>query len=281
MSRIRAPAYAGMFYHGSRDGLRSQIEGCFRHALGPGEIPTVSEGPWKAPMGVMSPHAGYQYSGPSAAWAYRELARAGRPDVAILVGPNHRMPLMVNCVEDTGAWRTPLGDSPIAEELAKRIVAATDLVVADNHAQSEEHSLEVQVPFLQYVYGDTLPIVPIMITEHDPGVCEAIGQVLADVAGANAAYIASSDMTHFESAGSARNKDLAALAAVEALDVAGLFQTVRSRSISMCGFAPTMVVMSALKRLGAQCGKLLSYTNSGDTTGDYSAVVGYAAVAFR
>ncbi len=281
MRRVREPAFAGAFYYSSPDALRAQIEGCFVHELGPGEVPEVGAGPWAGPLGVISPHAGYQYSGPTAAWAFRELARAGRPEVAILVGPNHRLPALVNCVEDSGAWRTPLGESPIAEELARKIAEAAPELTIDNHAQSGEHSLEVQVPFLQFVFGTELPIVPIMITDHNPRTCVAIGRALAEVAGPGAAYIASSDMTHFEPAGAAESKDRAALRAVEALEPEELARVVRERAISMCGVAPAMVVMSALRELGAKGGTVLSYTHSGMTTGDNSSVVGYAAVALR
>lgn len=280
-SPVRKPAFAGSFYAGSPAQLTSQIDACFAHRLGPGNIPRVVEKPVDGIVGLMVPHAGYMYSGPTAAWAYAELARAGRPGTVVILGPNHQGLTFRNTVHARGSWETPLGTVRIDADLAAALTKACPHLMADEFGQSEEHSIEVQVPFLQRLFGDHFSLVPIMVTDHAYAICEAIGQALAETVPDGAAVIASTDMTHWLSGEDARAQDHLALEKVEELDARGLGEVVARHGISMCGVAPTMAVVTAVKARGATAGQILKYTNSGDITGDQSSVVAYAAARFE
>jgi hypothetical protein len=216
------------------------------------------------------------YSGATAAWGYAELARRGRPEVAVILGPNHRGMTLADTIETDGEWETPLGRSSVASDVAGRVRRSCPDLAVDPVGGRAEHSLEVQLPFLQDLYGLDLPIVPIMISSRDWSRLERIAGALAKVLPRSAALIASTDMTHFEPAETARREDQAALDRLLALDPPGLLDTVRRRRISMCGVAPTATALEAGRRMGIAGCTLLRYSNSGDTSGDNSSVVGYA-----
>jgi AmmeMemoRadiSam system protein B len=221
------------------------------------------------------------FSGPVAAHAYYKLAYDGKPDVAVIFGPNHTGYGSALAVMNEGSWRTPLGDVEVDSDIANQIVHESHIVDVDESAHRFEHSIEVQLPFLQYLYGSNFKIVPICFLMQDLSSAREVGKATARVlAGKNAIIIASSDMTHYESQESASRKDKLVLEAVEAMDEAKLYSIIETQNISACGYGPIIALITAAKNLGAKEAKLLCYKTSGDITGDYSSVVGYAAVCF-
>jgi AmmeMemoRadiSam system protein B len=281
MAKVRHPCQAGVFYEGNAESLKRQIENCFLHRFGPGKIPEiVRAGPRKV-IGLVCPHAGYMFSGPVAAHAYCKLALDGKPDVVALFGPNHTGYGSGLAVMNEGLWRTPLGDVEVDGQTADQIVRESGIVDVDDSAHRLEHSIEVQLPFLQYLYGSEVRIVPICFLMQDLSSCEEVGKAVAKVlARKNAVIIASSDMTHYEPQEEAAKKDRSALEAVEAMDEVKFYSTVETQHISACGYGPITALITAAKILGAKEAKLSCYKTLGDVTGDYSSVVGYAAVCF-
>ncbi|HVP93056.1 MAG TPA: AmmeMemoRadiSam system protein B, partial [Acidobacteriota bacterium] len=232
-------------------------------------------------LGLVCPHAGYIYSGPVAAHAYYKLASDGKPDVVVIFGPNHTGYGSALAVMNEGSWRTPLGDVEIDSDIANQIVNESHIVDVDESAHRFEHSIEVQLPFLQYLYDSNFKVVPICFLMQDLSSAREVGKATARVlAGKNAIVIASSDMTHYEPQESASKKDRLVLEAVEAMDEAELYSVIEMQNISACGYGPIIALITAAKNLGAKEAKLLCYKTSGDVTGDYSSVVGYAAVCF-
>jgi len=280
MAKVRRPTQAGTFYEGTAESLKTQIENCFLHELGPGAPEIVKAGP-RHVLGLVCPHAGYMYSGPVAAHAYYKLASDGKPDIAVIFGPNHTGYGSALAVMNEGFWRTPLGDVEVDSNTADQIVHESRIVDVDESAHRFEHSIEVQLPFLQYLYGSNFKIVPICFLMQDLSSAREVGKATADVlAGKNAVIIASSDMTHYESQQSASKKDRQFLEAVEAMDEAKLYSIIETQGMTVCGYGPIIALITAAKNLGAKEAKLLCYKTSGDVIGDYSSVVGYAAVCF-
>ena len=212
MAKIRRPAQAGAFYEGDAESLRKEVEGCFLHKLGPQRIPVVDKtGPRKI-RGLVCPHAGFMYSGPVAALSYFELASDGKPDTVVILGPNHTGLGSALAVMNDGSWRTPLGDVQIDNKLADALVHESGLIDVDDFAHLREHSIEVQLPFLQFLYGSDFKFVPVCFMMQDLATAQEIGRSLVEVlAGKNAVIVASSDFSHYEPAAVATKKDLAAL----------------------------------------------------------------------
>ena len=281
---IRPPAVAGMFYEGSEDELIRSIEECFTGRLGPGEIPKINEKRIGNVLGLVCPHAGYIYSGPAAAYSYAELAEDGLPDVAVILGPNHHGLGENVAMADEGEWKTPLGNLQIDADIAAKIVQFSKFAQIDDIAHSHEHSIEVQLPFLQYLSREQkIKIVPIALSyfnEHDSLLlAEDLGEAIArSVEGKSAVIIASTDFSHYEPHEVAVARDALAMEQILALDTKGLIHTVYSKS-TMCGVAGTAVMLQACNILGASRAKKLTYHTSGDVTGDKMQVVGYGAVS--
>ncbi len=282
MAKVRLPCQAGAFYEGNAESLKRQIEECFLSDLGPRKIPKVAIDGSRKVVGLVCPHAGYMFSGPVASQAYYELAVDGKPDVVFLFGPNHTGMGSGLAVMNEGFWRTPLGDVEIDDEAANRLVKEAKIIDVDDSAHRYEHSIEVQLPFLQYLYGNDLKIVPVCFLMQDLSSAKEVGEAIAKIAAdMNAVVIASSDMTHYETQQSAERKDRKALEAVEVLDPDRFYSTVETNRVTACGYGPIAALMVAAKRLGVKEAKLLCYKTSADVTGDYSSVVGYAAVCFK
>jgi AmmeMemoRadiSam system protein B len=282
MAKIRRPTQAGAFYEGDAEALKAQIESCFLRGFGPKKRPAVNKSGPRRVIGLVCPHAGYMYSGSVAANAYYELAQDGKPDTVVILGPNHTGYGSALAVMNEGFWRTPLGDVEIDGETANQIVRETRLVDVDEVAHRFEHSIEVQLPFLQYLYGSAWKFVPICFQMQDLSSAVEVGNALVEVlADKNAVVIASSDMTHYEPQRSASTKDLAALKAVEAMDEKRFYSIIEAQNVTACGYGPISAVIAFAKGVGAKEAKLLCYKSSGDVTGDYSSVVGYAAVSFK
>jgi len=268
-----------MFYAGSAQSLRAQIEECYAHKLGPGVLPKVSDRNLQSVVALVSPHAGYMYSGPVAAHGFYQLAADGRPDTVVLFGPNHRGSGSALAVVRDGVWRTPLGDVEIDTSIADLISKECRIVDVDDSAHAFEHSIEVQLPFLQHLYGSAFKFVPIAFLMQDLQSSREVGSAVAKaLEGKNAVVIASTDMTHYEPQRSAETKDKAAIDALLKLDEEKLYSTVEALNMSMCGYGPTVAAITAAKALGTRKARLLCYKTSGDITGDYSAVVGYASI---
>ena len=279
--KVRHPAVAGSWYAGTSAGLRTQIEKCFTHKLGPRKLPkVVQEGP-RSLVGLVCPHAGYMYSGPVAAHSYYELAKDGKPDVIVIFSPNHTGRGSALAVMNEGVWRTPMGDVEIDAKTANQILSESRIIDVDDRAHAYEHSIELQLPFLQYLYGSAFKFVPISFLMQDLESSREVGQATAKaLSGKNALVIASTDMTHYEPQERAEKKDRMAVDAAVRMDGEQYYSTVESHAISTCGYGPTVAAIVAAKALGAKKGQLLCYKTSGDITGDLSAVVGYASIAF-
>ena len=279
---VRRPAVAGMFYPGTKAALLRSIEEAFKR-VGIQSIPRpASEGPRKI-VGLLCPHAGYMYSGHVAASAYAEVAEDGTPQTFVVIGPNHTGLGAPISVFEVGSWETPLGLVHIDEELAGAILDACPLAESDQVGHMAEHSVEVQLPFLQAIYGE-VRIVPVVMLDQTMSASRELGMAIAKACkalGRDCVIIASSDLTHYEPAEVAERKDRSALDAILRLDEESLYKAISAMSISMCGYGPTAAMLAAAKALGARTAQLIKYSHSGETTGDYSAVVGYGAAVVR
>jgi len=273
MTSIREPVVAGAFYPGSPAALSAELKRLF------GTPVHVSERSLTSPVGLIAPHAGYAYSGPTAASGYRQLATLGQPKWAIVLGANHTGLGRPVSLARVGIWRTPLGDAPIATELADRLVA-TGLEVADE-AFLREHSIEVQLPFLQFLFGAEIPLVPICVMlpplSELIAFGEAISQVISDEPGV---VVVSSDFTHYQPEEVARRIDHEAIERILALNVEGFYRSLVEERLSICGGGAITILMTIARKLGWNDTQLLSYATSGDVTGDRRSVVGYAAISF-
>lgn len=279
LQRIRRPYRAGSFYAATKSLLTKQIEECFLHRFGPHQLPRSRAVEGKKTMALISPHAGYMYSGPIAAQGYYHVTHEPKPDTIIIVGPNHTGFGSGASIMIEGKWQTPLGEVQINSTLAHAIQSHSQYLDIDENAHTYEHSIEVQLPFLQYVY-DSFSLVPICMMMQDLEVSQDIGTAISTAAtGANILIIASTDFSHYEPQNIANTKDRLAIDAILRLDEAGLQSVVETQGISMCGYGPVSVSIVAAKKLGAVTSILLQYKTSGDITGNPSQVVGYASIA--
>ena len=271
MPSIREPVVAGTFYPGSRSALTAALTLLLKrkvHVAG-----TLCE-----PMGLVVPHAGYVYSGAVAAAGYRELAAHGRPEWAIILGTNHTGLGAPISIAREGVWRTPLGDAPIATDVADSLVTE-GLTVADE-AFLHEHSIEVQLPFLQFLFGAEIPFIPICVAFPALSDLTVLGEAIARVVrGKAGVVIASSDFTHYEPDETARIIDHRAIEKILALDVQGFHRSLIEERLSICGGGAIVGLMACARKLGWGKTKLLSYATSGDITGESHSVVGYAAIS--
>jgi AmmeMemoRadiSam system protein B len=275
--KIRKPAVSGMFYAGTARELEEQIEWCYKHELGPGAIPLVNSKGLREIVAIVVPHAGYYYSGPVAAHAYKELADDGIFDTAVILGPNHTGYGYPVSLWAGASWNTPLGDVEINKKLAQRLLGR--VIKADETAHIHEHSIEVQLPWLQYLYKK-VKIVPITMMAQDIETAQTVGKAIAQ-AGDNLIIIASSDLTHYEPYSVAMEKDSSVIEAIVALDEEDLYERCESLNCTMCGYGPVASAIVAAKEMKAQKASLLKYATSGDTSGDFSRVVGYSSIVIK
>jgi AmmeMemoRadiSam system protein B len=265
MSRI--PAVANMFYPGDKARLKEQLSTFVKPVPEPRRV-----------LAAISPHAGYIYSGGVAGAVFSQIRI---PNTVVILGPNHRGIGASIALSASGIWDMPLGPVPINQDLAESIlrVSTSGVKIEDDpEANVMEHSIEVQVPFLQFLRPE-LKIVPIAVSHVTYDACKEIGRALVQAIqdyGKEVLLVASTDMTHYESQKSAQAKDKLAMDRILGLDPKGLYETVTRHRISMCGVIPTTIVLKACKVLGAGKAELVQYTTSGDVTGDYAQVVGYA-----
>ena len=272
MGAVRAPAVTGRFYPGTRDELQRAVRELLR-TVEPGAHPAAARA-------AIAPHAGYLYSGLTAAHVF---ARLRLPRLIVILAPNHtgmcRAPGGASLWE-TGAFATPLGEVAIDDAFAAALLEASSLVGVDHDAHRTEHAVEVMLPFLQLLQPDAR-IVPLVLAWDDWTSSEQLGNSLAALIKAAAEpvlLLASSDLNHYEPAAVGELKDAQALGAVQALDGAELLDRCRRERISMCGRAPAATVLAAARALGATRAEVVDYRHSGWVTGDESAVVGYGGV---
>ena len=240
-------------------------------------MPTKVEKP-RTITAIVCPHAGYMYSGPVAAHSYLALSEEKKPDTAIILCPNHTGIGSALSLMEEGTWETPLGRVKIDEKISRAIFKTSGMVDSDESAHAYEHAIEVQLPFLQYLYGSSISIVPICMGLQDLDISRNIGDAIADATKSeNTVVIASTDMTHQESQQSASRKDRLVLDAIEAMDEERVQEVVQSHRITMCGYGPVSATLVSSKKLGANRAEILSYHTSGDITGDLGAVVGYVS----
>ena len=270
---MRRPAVAGQFYEGDERALRKQIDACYLGPLGPGRLPDLRAGPRKV-LGGVAPHAGYMFSGQVAAHLYARLAEDGFAKTFVIMGPNHtgRGSGMAIALDD---FETPFGVAKVDQVLARAI--RKDLIDVDPEAHHFEHSIEVQIPFLQHISKD-FKIVPLCMGFQDYEAAREVGEIVRDaVKGMDAVVIASTDMSHYVSPATAETKDGKALRRIEAMDPKGLYDVVSDENISMCGYGPVMATMTACR--GGKA-RVLKYATSGDVR-PMADVVGYASVVFE
>jgi AmmeMemoRadiSam system protein B len=275
--KVRRPAVSGMFYAGTARDLKEQIEWCYKHELGPGAIPRVNSEGRREIAAIVVPHAGYYYSGPVAAHAYKDLADDGIFDTAVILGPNHTgygYPVSLWAGDD---WSTPLGEVEIDKKLAQRLLGG--VIRADETAHIHEHSIEVQLPWLQYIYKQ-VRIVPITMMAQDLETARAVGTAISQ-ADDNSVIIASSDFSHYEPQSVAVEKDSSVIEAIIALDEEELYKRCERLNCTMCGYGPVAAAIVAAKEMKARKASLLRYATSGDTSGDFSRVVGYGSIVIR
>lgn len=266
----RPPAVAGTFYEGTAALLRAQVAACFAA----NDRPAAKE----RFIGAVVPHAGLMYSGHVAAAFY---AAAELPRRFVILCPNHTGAGHFAAINREGAWRTPLGDAAVDTDLADKLMSATPLLSVDAAAHAREHSLEVQLPFLQHLLGTDFTFVPICLGAHRYDYAEEIGHAIAEVVKSESepvAILASSDLNHYEDQTITMRKDQLAIDEVLKRKPHDLWRVVEDFDVSMCGFIPTTAMLAAANELGATDARLLKHATSGDVNGDYSQVVGYASI---
>jgi len=266
--KLRQPVVAGQFYPASAQDIKKQISG-FIDA----KEPKVDA------LACVLPHAGYIYSGRVACQTFSKIKIK---DKIILFGPNHTGAGTSFSIMTEGVWLTPLGEVNIDSRLAKKILDASEYLEDDSLAHAGEHSLEVELPILQY-FKQNFEIVPIAFMSDDLIALKKVGKEIAGVIKQmgltdKVLLVASSDMTHYETQEEAAVKDKKAISAILELSPDKLMAEVKRFHISMCGASPVAAMLSVAKSLGAKTGKLVNYQTSGDVTGDKSSVVGYAGI---
>jgi MEMO1 family protein len=265
---IRESAVAGQFYSADPEILRKTVESYVRK----------SGSPLKA-QAILVPHAGYIYSGAIAGAVYSAIELPRR---FLMLGPNHTGWGSALALHPEGEWLTPLGTAIIDTQLNRLLIEECPRLKEDGLAHRQEHSLEVQVPFLQALVPD-FEFSAICVGATDYATLDALGRALARAVrslGEPVLLIASSDMTHFQPATIAARQDELAIGCMQAVDPEGLHKVVTEKEISMCGFAPAVAVLIACRDLGVSAGKLIRYANSGEVSGDSRRVVAYAGMAF-
>jgi hypothetical protein len=265
---IRNAAAAGHFYPGSKTSLLREVESLID-----------SKAQKSDAIGVVSPHAGYPYSGSVAGSVLSSIEPRSN---YIIIGPNHTGLGERFGLDTSDSWATPLGEVNLNRALADRIRDNSSHIKDDSLSHAHEHSIEVQLPFLQ-VLQESFQIVPIVVSYASLEVYMEAGKAIASSIKElslekDVTIIASSDMTHYEPHEEAKKKDMIAIEAILALDEKKLLEKVAEMDISMCGFAPTAIMLVAAKALKAKTARLVRYQTSGDTSGDYSSVVGYAGI---
>ncbi len=286
----REPYVAGYFYPKDRGKLVETIEACFiDKEIGPGSLPDKENvKKMHRSYGIVVPHAGYVYSGKVAANSYLWAFEKGKPDLIIIIGPNHNGGLMdwgdsdrsrgfISTVFPSGEWLTPLGKSKVDSNIARNISYLWKYCELNVESHITEHSIEVQLPFLQYIYGFDVPIVPITLIDQSKYLVNELSSTLKEATkNLNVLYVASSDFTHYEPQDVAEETDTRIIDHIIKNNIDALYKEIIAGA-SVCGFGAIGILM----KLGFKNRKLLKYATSGDVTKDYRKVVGYASISFE
>jgi len=291
LEKLRKPSVAGQFYDAGEENLKQSIEDCFLDDRGPQTLPKISQGSKKI-RGLVVPHAGYIYSGAIAAHSYNLLLNNGFADTFIILGPNHTGIGPGISVMTEGSWLTPLGNVPINEKLSKLL--HKDIIDKDENAHMHEHSIEVQLPFLQFSSGDKkFDFVPICMAMQDFETSSEVGKIIADSIkniDENVVIIASTDFSHagfnymsmppegMRVDDYANKQDKLAIDQILDMNPQGLIDTVQKNGITMCGYGPVAAMLIATKILGVTKAELLKYGTSYEVQPG-SSCVGYGALA--
>ncbi len=264
---VRQPAVADMFYPGDEKDLRLQIRAFIDE-----------EKETERALGLISPHAGYVYSGGSAGAGFSAVKI---PDRIVILGVDHRGSGSDMCLDGYSAWETPLGTIQVDTDFIGNIAKYSEIFTTLPGAGSDEHSIEVQVPFIQFL-NPNAKIVPILVSSFDLEDMNSAAVIIADAVKSGSVetlVIASTDMSHYVSADEARLKDFRVIKKIESLDPEGMIQTVKRLQVSMCGVTTVYTMMKTVQKLGAKVSMILNYSNSGEVSGDMDQVVGYMSAA--
>ncbi len=279
---IRKPAVAGMFYESDEDSLKKRIKWCYQHKLGPGRLPGKM-GNTRSIKGLIAPHAGYVYSGPVAACSYLELAEDGMPETVVILCPNHTGIGSGLSTMTEGSWQTPLGEVEIDHQFANELLNYYPLLDDDPSAHMQEHSCEVQLPFLQEISQD-FQMVPVCMMMQDLETSRELGEAISHTARKlkrDLVVIASTDFTHYQPHDVAKAHDKEVLEAIAAMDELEMMEKIQKYNVTMCGYGPVAATIEASRGMGAHEARILQYATSGDTGGDYTSVVGYGSAVFK
>jgi len=273
MSYVREPAVSGTFYPGDPKALKRDIDRYLDNAMFDAVAGDI--------VGIISPHAGFIYSGPVAAYGYRAL-QGSSYDTVVVIAPSHRVYFEGAAIQDKGGYKMPLGTIAIDEEIAGGLMRESRDVTSDARPHAMEHSLEVQLPFLQVVLKP-FKLVPLVIGVQDVPTCERLADAICGVvqaSGKKVLIVGSTDLSHYHPYSQAVKLDSVLVDDLEKYDVKGLKEDFNRNRFEACGFGPIVITMLASKALGATESKVLKYMNSGDTSGDKSGVVGYVSSVF-
>jgi len=279
---IRPAQYAGSFYAGNSDKLIESLKECFQSNLGPQKLPEEIDKSEESVPFLLVPHAGYMYSGSVAAWSYLELSKYKTPATVIIFGPNHTgWGAEIGVPEKVEAWETPLGQVKINHELIGKLEEDSGRIKRSDDSHAREHSIEVQLPFLQYIFQEPFEIIPIALLDQSLDSSIILGETISRVCEKeDVVVIASSDLTHFESHEAATNQDLQVLQAVEEMDIKKMYDLKYGLNVSMCGHGPIAATIESARKMKRTKARILKYATSGDSSGDKRQVVGYGAAAF-
>lgn len=269
---MRHPVVAGRFYSSKEKVLREEIEECFRHEIGPGKVPALAQGRGSI-VGAVVPHAGYMFSGPVAAHVFGAIAEEGFPETFVIIGPNHHG-IGSGVAMTSEDFATPLGTCEVDKELVKKLKGWVD---EDPSAHLHEHSIEVQIPFIQF-FSRKPKLLPISMAFQDYETAKELGVRLRKACeGRDVIVLASSDFSHYVPPEFAKKQDRGVIDKILALDPQGVEAAVMAKDVSMCGYGPVMAMLEATKGRSAH---LLRYATSGDVH-PMSEVVGYAGIVVR
>jgi AmmeMemoRadiSam system protein B len=273
MHFVREPAVSGMFYPDDPTKLRKDIETYLKCAV----VPDLEENV----IGIISPHAGYMYSGKVAAYGFRMIVKK-QYDTVILIGPSHRAYFEGVALWDRGSFETPLGRTDIDEDIAGEIVNINGIIKPNMDTHREEHSLEVQLPFLQSVL-DSFKIIPLVMGIQTSSACRELAQSLSEVIQASKKkflVVGSTDLSHYYPYAVAKKLDDVIVGRLGTFNIPGMIEDIETGKTEACGAGPIIATMMLSEKLGADHGTVLKYANSGDVSGDKAGVVGYMSAVF-
>ncbi len=282
---IRQPCVEGIFYPSNSNVLEETIEDYFNN-IEDCNLEDISQ--TNTISTIVVPHAGYQYSGQCASYAFKSLAKETLPDTVIIIGPNHTgLGSKKIALSQHDYWKTPLGEIEVDNEFNKELIEQNPDCDYDDAAHMREHSLEVEIPFIQYIskiQGKEIKILPITISYQEVNTCINLGKSIYEIIeklNRNCVIVASTDLTHYETAESAKTKDTKVLNDIEAMDIEQLVSDINTYNISMCGYGPVITGITYSKLSNALSSTILDYRNSGDVQKEYDSVVGYGSAIIK